>query len=109
MWNRSYKMGKPWGLKCIGGNRFMQIEEMMKIEYAAGLEEGLKEGKIAARQEDLLEAIGGLGMVSGELSHKIAELHDLAALKKLLGIAGKVGSLKEFEAELDIMLHPTEE
>jgi hypothetical protein len=83
------------------GARYMTVEEWIKEERADAKAEGMTEGKLQGKSEDILELLEDLGTPSESLRERIFAITDLQVLKKLLSKAAKVQSLEEFESFLD--------
>lgn len=65
--------------------------------YSQGIEQGL----VCARQEDILDLLLDYGPVTDELQQKITNENDAEILRKWLKLASRVNSIEEFEAQLD--------
>ena len=74
------------------GGRYMIFEEMLRDE------------KLEAKQEDILELLEDLGEIPKELQDKIESLEDLGKLKALLKIAAKSVSIDAFEKKAEAYL-----
>ncbi len=75
----------------------MLFEELLRDEYKSGK----MEGRIEAKQEDILETLERFGVISGDLSDRIAAIKDLTILKELLVFAASAASLEKFETRLN--------
>ena len=73
------------------GERFMTFEELLREEK--------QDGKLEAKQEDILELLENLGEVSEELRCKIENLESLDYAKALFQLAIKADSLNAFEED----------
>ena len=78
------------------GGRYMIFEEMLRDE------------KLEAKQESILELLEDLGEISKELQEKIESLEDLGKLKALLKIAAKSASINSFEEKAEAYLRSKE-
>ncbi|MGI6053930.1 MAG: hypothetical protein ACOYA8_03600 [Clostridium sp.] len=67
-------------------------------------EEMLREEKLEAKQEDILELLEDLGEIPHELQDKIGNLEDLGKLKVLHKMAARAGSIGVFEQEAEAYL-----
>ena len=71
-------------------------------------EEMLRDEKLEAKQESILELLEDLGEISKELQEKIESLEDLGKLKALLKIAAKSASINSFEEKAEAYLRSKE-
>ena len=72
-------------------------EEVHMSIYSQGIEQGL----VRARQEDILDLLLDYGSVTDELQQKITNENDAEILRKWLKLASRANSIEEFEAQLD--------
>ena len=79
----------------------VEWEELNVSIYKQGIERGLEQGLLRGKQDSILELLQELGLVGEALKQKIKEVTDVEVLKKLLKLAGKAGSIAEFEAQLN--------
>ena len=61
-----------------------------------GLEQGIEQGAILSRREDILENLGEIAPVTKEIVKIVNEENDIAVLKKWLKISVRVDTLEEF-------------
>ncbi|RME04645.1 MAG: hypothetical protein D6805_02270 [Planctomycetota bacterium] len=67
----------------------------------AGFEQGLQQGTVKSKQEDVLEALDvRFGHVPDELVQRIRSIEDLSQLQRLLRQAILASSLEEFQQNL---------
>lgn len=66
-----------------------------------GLEKGLKQGCIRGRQEAVLELLEDCGSIEEELRQKVLNEMDTVVLKSWLKLAGRAGSIEEFETGIN--------
>ena len=82
----------------------MVFEEMLKEEYAMGLEEGrtagVVQGRIKERKETLLLFLQNLGTVPEALCSQIQNEQDLEVLKQWTQFAFQSKSVEEFSAKI---------
>ncbi|MGI5946150.1 MAG: Rpn family recombination-promoting nuclease/putative transposase [Lachnospiraceae bacterium] len=78
------------------GGRYMIFEEMLRDE------------KLEAKQEDILELLEDLGEIPKELQDKIESLEDLGKLKVLHKMAARADSIGVFEQEAEAYLRSEE-
>lgn len=72
-------------------------EEVHMSIYSQGIEQGLVHG----RQEDILDLLLDYGPVTDELQQKITNENDTEILRKWHKLASRANSIEEFEAQLD--------
>lgn len=72
-------------------------EEVHMSIYSQGIEQGLVRG----RQEDILDLLLDYGPVTDELQQKITNENDTEILRKWHKLASRANSIEEFEAQLD--------
>lgn len=92
-------------VRKVKGNREMEerlmvFEEMLKEEYAMGLEEGVVQGRIKERKETLLLFLQNLGTVPETLCSQIQNEQDLEVLKQWTQLAFQSKSVEEFSAKI---------
>ena len=66
----------------------------------------LREGRLEATRENILELLEDLGKIPEDLQTKLEDLEDLIKLKSLLKIAAKAESLRAFEEKAEIYFNP---
>ena len=71
-------------------------------------EEMLRDEKLEAKQEDILELLEDLGEIPKELQDKIESLEDLGKLKVLHKMAARADSIGVFEQEAEAYLRSEE-
>ena len=62
----------------------------------------LREGRLEATRENILELLEDLGEIPEDLQTKLEDLEDLTKLKALHKIAAKAESLRAFEEKAEI-------
>ncbi len=86
--------------------RYMLLEEMKKIEYRAGLEdgriEGRNEGKIEGRIDSITRILNSKFTVSDDLSELLNAVDDSEELDRLLLIAVSANDEAEFKAGMNL-------
>ena len=73
-----------------------KISELNEAEKK-GIEQGIEQGMIKSKKEDILDLLFDIGDVSDEIKNEIEAIDDIEKLKRLLKIAAKIDSLEEFE------------
>ena len=76
------------------------FEIVRKDEYEKGHQEGVKEGVIAGKAEDILELLEDIGTIPEEVREKITGEIDLEILKKWHKLAAKSESIDEFVSKM---------
>jgi hypothetical protein len=76
------------------------FEIVRKDEYEKGHQEGVKEGVIAGKAEDILELLEDIGTIPEEVREKITGEIDLEILKKWHKLAAKSKSIDEFVSKM---------
>ena len=74
----------------------MLLEEMMMDERKAGRAEGLAEGLLSTRKEDILKILSLKGFTSDDLTEKINMINEVSVLDSLFEAAIASTSLEEF-------------
>lgn len=74
------------------GERFMVLEEMLRVERT--------EGKAEGKAETVIDILSELGTVSGHLRDQIMNETDLNILKEMVSAAVKAESVEQFEKEI---------
>lgn len=82
------------------GERYMVLEEMLRVERAEGREEGRAEGRAEGKAEDVIDILEELGAVPEQLRDRIMNETDLNVLKKMVRAAVKAESIEQFEEQL---------
>ncbi len=77
--------------------QYMLFEDMIRWERKEAKEECMLEGERTTRQDDVLELLEELAPVSEKLHNRILSETDMHVLKQMLKIAGKAGTMEEFE------------
>lgn len=75
------------------GERYMVLEEMLRVER--------REGKAEGRAESIIELLEELGAVPESLRYQIMSQTDLALLKKMHKAAAKAESIGQFQREFE--------
>ena len=92
--------------ECINEMSIFEYDEeavfeiVRKDEYEKGHQEGVKEGVIAGKAEDILELLEDIGTIPEEVREKITGEIDLEILKKWHKLAAKSESIDEFVSKM---------
>lgn len=62
--------------------------------------DSLEQGKIEAKQDDILELLEDEGKITRELKEKIRKQSDFEILSKWLKLAARSTSIEEFESQI---------
>ena len=72
-------------------------EELNMSIYKRGIEQGLEQGLLRGKQEDILELLQDYGSVGEELRQKIMAETDTEILRNWLKLAGRASSIEAFQ------------
>ena len=76
------------------------FEVVRKDEYEKGLQEGIEQGVIAGKAEDILELLEEVGTVPNEVCEKIMTEKNINVLNSWLKQAAKVNSVEDFISKM---------
>ena len=80
---------------------YMRFDEIINYERQDAKEEGIQEGMLESKREDILELLESYGVVPEEIRSRIVEERDIAVLKKWFQLATKIDSIEKFVKEMD--------
>lgn len=83
--------------------KYMLLEEMLRDEHTAGVEEGIARGielgHSKGMSESIIAILSGFDTVSEELKERIMSENDISKLSKMVKFAARAESIEEFEKE----------